>query len=137
MFLFADHEAIWGPALAYQPALSLSDRFDITALVSEEDHRWAMQWRWSFKWAAGAKANKGGCIYAYRQIRIAGRKETLWLHREVTWRAYGKPPSERHMADHWNGDTLDCRRGNLRWATPSENAKNRLGQLARELETNR
>lgn len=134
MYLFADHEALWGPPPAeFQPALSLSDRWCLEALISPEDVRWAAQWRWGYKWPAGIKASIGR-VYACRQIRISGKKVTLWLHREVCWRANGKPPSERHMADHWNGDTLDCRRENLRWATASQNAKNRLGQLAREME---
>lgn len=134
MYLFADHEALWGPPAAdWPPAVCLSDRFDLHALISPQDILWASKWKWGYKWAAGVKAAKDN-IYACRQMRLSGKKLNLWLHREICWRAHGAPPSERHMADHLNGDSLDCRRENLRWATPSQNSKNRYGLLARELE---
>lgn len=134
MYLFADHEHLWGPAPAYeQPAVSLSDRWCLQALISDEDVEWAAQWKWSYKWAAGAKCNKIGKLYARRGITMPEVK-TFWLHREVCWRAYGPPPSKKHtMADHLNGDSLDCRRENLRWATPSMNRKNLFGQIMKEI----
>lgn len=137
MFLFADHEDIWGPAPAYeQPAISLSDRWCLQALIDEIDVEWARQWKWTYKWAAGCKANKIGKLYARRGTRVRATCETatFWLHKEICLRAYGPPPSEKHtMSDHLNGDSLDCRRLNLRWATPSMNRKNIYGQMAKEL----
>lgn len=130
MYLFSDHVELWGPApLPYQPAICLSDRFDIHALVSEEDYDWARRWHWSLKYASGIKCAFDK-MYAYRQIRIGAKKQTVWLHREVAWRKLGPPPSPLHtMSDHLNGDSLDCRRENLRWATASQNAKNKYGLM--------
>lgn len=56
-----------------------------------------------------------------------GVAKTIFLHREITIRAYGPPPSPLHVSDHLNGDSLDCRHVNLRWATLSQNARNRFG----------
>lgn len=137
MYLFADHEDLWGPAPAYdQPAVSLSDRWCLQALISPEDVEWALQWKWCHTYGSGGRmadkafftgAAKRGMntdkIYA-RRTTPAG---TLWLHREVCRRAHGAPPGPAFVADHLNGDSLDCRRENLRWATLSMNAKNLFG----------
>jgi len=50
-----------------------------------------------------------------------GRKYR-WLHREVLGISHLDP--KRVMADHVDGNTLDCRRSNLRVATPSQNQQN-------------
>jgi hypothetical protein len=131
MFLFDDHAHLWGPAPATEPFVCLSDRFDVHAIVSEEDYDWVRRWKWAYKYAAGIKCSLDK-MYAYRQVTVGGgKRETIWLHREITWRKLGPPPSPLHtMSDHLNGDSLDCRRKNLRWATPSMNAKNKYGLMA-------
>lgn len=137
MFLFAGHEDIWGPAPAYgPPAVSLSDRWCLQALIDEIDVEWARQWKWCHTYGSGGKikdkARLTGAIrrganpdkvYARRSTNSA----TLWLHREICIRAYGPPPGPKFISDHLNGDSLDCRRENLRWATLSMNAKNLFG----------
>ncbi len=47
------------------------------------------------------------------------KKKTIYLHREVSRTPYG------YHTDHINRNKLDNRSCNLRWATPSENARNR------------
>lgn len=44
------------------------------------------------------------------------------MHREVL----GSPPNATAIADHINGNSLDNRRHNLRWASRKDNQKNRL-----------
>lgn len=141
MYLFADHEDLWGPAPAYeQDAVSLSDRWCLQALISPEDVEWARQWKWCHTQGSGGRLtdlarlrglNKRGVntekLYAKRATRVNGVACSVYLHREIALRAHGEPPSPLHVADHLNGDSLDCRRENLRWATLSMNAKNLFG----------
>lgn len=86
-------------------------------IVSEEDFAFLVQWRWTFKvssWKYGRK------VYARRCIRVDGQKRTLMMHDVILERA-GKPrPSDLHTANHRNRDSLDNTRGNLEWATHSE-----------------
>jgi len=69
-----------------------------------------------FNWYA-VKASKS--FYAYRKIRINGRKTTAALHRVIATRMgiVGNP-------DHRNRGGLDNRRANLRAATPSQQLAN-------------
>lgn len=90
------------------PKLVLTRGYE--ALIDEADVAEFAQ----FKWHAH---NKGGFIYARRTLNDEGR--TLYLHREIIRAEKGE------IVDHINGDTLDCRRHNLRFVTPKQNAMNR------------
>ena len=115
--------------------IQLSDRFDIYAIVDPEDHAWARQHRWyhtygsgRFVWIGGVKViERPDSIYAIRSVGDA----KIYLHREILTRWKGSPPSARHVGDHLNGNTLLCRRSNLRWATKSQNARNVVGSRTR------
>lgn len=137
MFLDPDQIALWGSPAPWQPIICLSDRWDLCVVLDEEDYLWARQWKWGHTIGSGGKiaykckitgATKRGVntdkVYAKRSV---GRAGTVFLHREITKRAYGPPPSGAHISDHKNGDSLDCRRENLRWATLSQNARNLYG----------
>lgn len=113
----------------------------IFAKVDEEDYYWAIQWRWSPKKSRGGKK-----IYLRRNIHVrlgpdyrcdeTGNiirnrlQQNLFLHVAIIQRAGLVPPTEKHViVDHRNGDGLDCRRENLRWATRSQNNKNINGKF--------
>ena len=56
----------------------------------------------------------------------ARRSDGKYLHRVLMQDT--PPPNEQHcIVDHKNGNGLDCRRINLRWATPEQNALNTFG----------
>jgi hypothetical protein len=118
------------------------DRGELCAFVDAIDYQWAVQWIWSPKWSRGGRK-----FYLRRNVQeqlgpdyecpVTGRRlrnrvqRTLFLHVAIMKRTGIEPPSPEHtMVDHRDSDSLNCRRGNLRWATPSMNAKNINGKWA-------
>lgn len=115
--------------------LQLSERTDCYALVDPEDYAWARAFTWCHTYGSGEIVEVAEDVFAIaRPDHIYARRcvggKTLWLHREILTRRDG-PPAPRRVGDHKNGDTLDCRRINLRWATPSQNARNTTGSKTR------
>lgn len=104
---------------------------ELFAIVDEEDYAWAVQWLWS----ATPNSTKRK-FYATRSTRlqgVAGPQVRIYLHKAILERTGLTPPSKKHsIGDHENGDSLDCRRDNLRWATHSMNSFNVNGVYARQ-----
>src|SRR5690606_25463401 len=82
------------------------DRF---TLVDEDDYHILNKHNWS--------VHKK---YAYRIEFIDGKRVHIYMHRLLT-----DAPSLQEI-DHINGDTLDNRKSNLRFATRSQNAMNKV-----------
>jgi len=116
------------------------DRASMWALVDEIDYQWAVKWRWSSK-----KSRGGRKIYLRRNVTTSNgsyyceerggvlrdrKQKTLFLHTAIMQRMGDVPPTNKHlMIDHRNGNGLDCRRANLRWASASMNRRNINGKL--------
>ena len=110
--------------LDYEHRVYGDDRAELWAIVDEDDYAWALQWSWSPKWSRGGRK-----VYLRRVSHEGGRinriQRTVWLHIEVMRRTGIEPPSPEHtMVDHHNRDSLNCRRENLQWVTPSMNRQN-------------
>lgn len=103
----------------------------IFCIVDNVDYLWALQWTWK------AVADKTGKkFYAVRQTRLHGAKgpqTTVYMHKVILERKGDRQPTEKHtIGDHLDGESLNNRRDNLRWATRSENNKNLYGVAARQ-----
>lgn len=84
------------------------------ALVDDSDFLWLSQW----SWCAHKQRDKW---YAKRGTRVGGRTVLFHMAAEIL----GDRPSPKAKVDHINGDGLDNRRENLRWATNQQNLFNR------------
>lgn len=109
------------------------DRAELYVVVDAEDYPFFSRWRWDFRF------NSTGKKLYLRRRRFFSQYgcEWCWLHVEICRRHHGDPPTPAHtIADHWSGDSVDCRRDNLRWATLSMNRRNRHGSAmaTRELQ---
>jgi HNH endonuclease len=112
----------WG-ASPWEFRIYGDDGAQVFAVVDEVDYHWAIQWKWS------PKFSRGGKKFYLRRVDHEGTRacriqRTIWLHLEVMRRKGTRRPSPLHtIVDHRDGDGLNCRRRNLRWATPSLNAR--------------
>lgn len=88
-----------------------------TAKISAEDVAWVRLHNWCYRGE-----------YATRTIHFfeGGYRNasSVALHKEV-FKAFESEIPAGYFVDHINGDKLDCRRSNLRLATPTQNQGNR------------
>ena len=125
------------------------DYENIYAVVDEVDYHYLVQWRWKPSVSRIHKGTKKPKVYLCRaaseiigpDLFIDGKRRqqrivrSLYLHHVVMERKGDKRPKTNKavITDHANGDGLDCRRNNLRYATISFNNKNLFGSHANEL----
>jgi hypothetical protein len=101
---------LWKYGYSYRKIYLGEDKFTI---VDPADYYWLNNYHWS------ARRNKS-CIYAVRFLNDAGKKsKIISMHRQIM------NPRKGLLVDHRNNDGLDNRRGNLRFATSSQNMHNR------------
>ena len=72
---------------------------------------------YQFSWFASY--SKGGYFYAARSVNLGNKTKRIYLHKQIM--------GDIGIVDFINGDTLDCRKSNLRITDRSGDAKNRKG----------
>jgi hypothetical protein len=110
--------------------LTIGARAQYETQVSPEDYDYLLGFKWTF-----ARSHRGGeLIYARRSVREGSYNRTILMHRVVLNRMGLEQPTKRHTGDHWDGDSLNNQRENLRWATPAEQMQNRRGIKSKAIE---
>lgn len=104
------------------------------SIVDAIDFPWVTRWLWSVKYSRGEKK-----FYLRRNMQTGSGREgrtqhTRFLRTEIMLRTGIKPPTPEHkLVDHRDGDGMNCRRSNLRWATHSMNVTNARGSHAHDV----
>lgn len=80
------------------------------AIVDEADYDLLKDYRWHLN-------KKTGYVSRFGLNEKTGKKGSIYMHRQVM----GFPDT---LVDHENGMKTDCRRSNLRLATPAQNRQN-------------
>lgn len=97
------------------------------AIIDEEDYSWAARWLWNpIWWNRKQYLRRASSVWSGgKRLRVV----TYYLHIEIMKRTGIEPPSPNHvLVDHRDGDTMNCRRSNLRWVTDAQNRKNYKGR---------
>jgi len=108
--------------------LSVGRRAQYHTIVDNEDYHAVLAFKWTFLVSHPRSANPNIYVRRHRRILQDGFRvrQTYFLAWFILEVCMGLPrPTPEHTADHKNGDTLDNRRTNLRWATRKEQAANR------------
>ena len=105
--------------------------------VSDEDFEWARQWLWSKKASRAKKrSDTPRKLYAYRIGRRGSWRGSIYLHVDLCERLHGPPTSrQRRIAEHKNGDSLDCTNENLPgWVTAKQNRRTARPPMREEVQ---
>lgn len=86
------------------------------AIIDESKSAEIAQYQWYSQWSKQTES-----FYAVRKVRSEGKRRLLGLHRQIL----GLKPGDETQVDHQNGNTLDFRSRNLRFASHAENMWNR------------
>ncbi len=121
-------------------SLPVGARGQFEMIVSDDDYWFLRNWSWSF--ARSHPRGRRELIYARRCVTVTDfvlkdgtpipKQFDLFVHHVVLARmGLPAPPVPTWTGDHQNRDTLDNRRENLQWASPTFQALNRAGSHAR------
>jgi hypothetical protein len=85
------------------------------ALVDDEDYGYLIQWRWQYYLTKGSSTG-----YASRGVQKDNVRKIIKMHRVIL-----REINDLHI-DHINGNGLDNRKSNLRYATRAQNRSNSM-----------
>jgi hypothetical protein len=84
--------------------------------VWESDYEYLMQWKWHAEWSEDVH----GFYASRREYEPGTGGRIVRMHRHLL----GLNPGDSQRGDHWNGNTLDFRRTNLRRVSCRQNQQN-------------
>lgn len=115
-FEFAQSAERWLPVVDF-PNYEVSDFGRVRRAVSA-----------GTRWPAGRLLKSTPLVKGYLGVTLLkdGKKHTSLIHRLVVRAFIGPKPTPIHQAAHSDGNNQNNVLGNLRWATPVENAADRL-----------
>lgn len=119
--------------IEYEHRIYGDDYANEYAIVDQIDYQFLVQWRWKFKESKSHKGTIKPKRYLARTSHEGTRESrkcsTIFLHTVVMGRTGIPKPiiNKRLIVDHKDGDELNCRRNNLRYATLQFNRINRFG----------
>lgn len=105
------------------------------AIIDDQDGD-LLNWNWSAGETSSSKRKRNTRYKAHVYGIRCGwdvdtqKRSNIYLHRVILERKIGRELRKGELCDHRNGNTLDCRRDNLRIATSGQNVANR-GKLTR------
>lgn len=99
-----------------QSSMTIDLTQGFVATVSSEDYDWLIKYNWHVHFSGG-KGRKAGKPYA--RTNINGKK--VYMHRLIVF-----PDDPSKHVDHWNFQTLDNRRCNLKAMDAKDNIKKRM-----------
>lgn len=81
----------------------------------------------SNRWPLGSELRGSVTQFGYRRwaLRVGGKNRAFFANRLICEAFHGAPPFDGAHSAHFDGDKLNNRASNLRWATAVENAADR------------
>lgn len=72
------------------------------------------------------RVDKDTGYYVVTVTESDGKHRQVFVHRLVLFAFHGAAPSPKHQCAHFDGNKLNCKSSNLRWATPKENNEDKV-----------
>jgi hypothetical protein len=94
----------------------------------EVSERGAVRTRFKTATRSAGRVLKGSIKFGYQRYDLwhGDRQHCVGAHGLVCEAWHGPAPSSEHVPAHWDGDRLNNHFDNLRWATPRENAQDKI-----------
>ena len=90
----------------------------LAAIIDESDYPDVARFKWTV-------SRKNGKPYAVRRVHLGPISKYVYAGKMVYLHSHLMSPAQGQVVDHINGNTLDCRRSNMRVCSSAENSRNR------------
>lgn len=122
------HEQRWLPVVDYEGLYEVSDQGRVRSLprTIRQMSRWGTMMDRRVRGCLLKPCHSGSGLYFVVSLARDGVETSARISRIVLTAFVGPVPSPEHQSAHGNGNRLDNRLINLRWATPAENTGDRV-----------